>query len=145
MPQVTAMPRSLQDILDHVDEIADRLERGDYEANPHDARGTRLIIDALERRAQAERDIIEGVSLARADGLDWRTIGVFLGTTGEAARQRYGPAVARTRGETAKGSSAKAPPRSTKRAPSTTTKSRATRTARELPRHVPDGRVRDRR
>jgi hypothetical protein len=124
------MPRSLQDILDHADEIADRLERGDYEPNPHDARGTRLIVDALERRAQAERDIVEGVALARADGLDWRTIGVFLGTTGEAARQRYGPAVARTRSDTAKSSSTKATPSSRKRAPSTTAKGRATKTAR---------------
>jgi hypothetical protein len=95
------MPRSLQEILDHADEIADRLERGEYDANPHDARGTRLIIDALERRASAERDIVDGVALARADGLDWRTIGVFLGTTGEAARQRYGPAIARATAESA--------------------------------------------
>jgi CubicO group peptidase (beta-lactamase class C family) len=122
------MPRSLQDILDHADEIADRLERGDYEPNPHDARGTRLIVDAIERRAQAERDIVEGVTLARADGLDWRTIGVFLGTTGEAARQRYGPAVARTRGDAA--SLTKATPSSPERAASTKARGRATKNAR---------------
>jgi len=96
------MPKSLQDILDHADEIADRIERGEFEWNPHDARGTRLITEAIERRARAERDIADGVALARADGIDWRTIGAFLGTTGEAARQRYGARVTTSEEATSK-------------------------------------------
>jgi hypothetical protein len=40
--------------------------------------------------AQAERDISEAVAVARAEGHSWAAIGAMLGTSGEAARQRYG-------------------------------------------------------
>jgi hypothetical protein len=32
----------------------------------------------------------DAVAVARAEGHSWATIGAMLGTTGEAARQRYG-------------------------------------------------------
>lgn len=43
--------------------------------------------DLYERRAQ--QVMREAVDKARAAGLSWHRIGLQLGTTGEAARQRY--------------------------------------------------------
>lgn len=85
------MPRTVQDILDHSDELAKRFE--DYEPSPADERDPEAFValrQAVESRAQAERSIIEAVAQARAGGYSWRTIGALVGTSGEAARQRYG-------------------------------------------------------
>ncbi|MCG2622523.1 hypothetical protein LVY72_11425 [Arthrobacter sp. I2-34] len=48
--------------------------------------------DAVIERSEAERHLSRAVAQARAAGLPWSTIGTFLGTSGEAARQRYGKA-----------------------------------------------------
>lgn len=85
------MPRTVQDILDHSDELAKRFE--DYEPATDDERDPETFAAlrrAVESRAQAERSIVEAVARARASGYSWRTIGSLLGTSGEAARQRYG-------------------------------------------------------
>lgn len=55
-----------QEILDHADELAARFEQ----TEPHDLR--------------------DAVVQARADGHSWAAIGAMVGTSGEAARQRYG-------------------------------------------------------
>lgn len=86
-----AMPRTVQDIIDHSDELAKRFE--DYEPATEDERDPgafAALHRAVESRAEAERSIIEAVGRARASGYSWRTIGGLLGTSGEAARQRYG-------------------------------------------------------
>ena len=84
------MPRSVQDILDHDDDLAQRFE--DYEPHPDDERDPQAFV-ALRRaassRADAERSIIAAITQARESGYSWRTIGRLLGTSGEAARQRY--------------------------------------------------------
>lgn len=41
-------------------------------------------------RSAAERAIQEAVAVARSQGYSWRPIGALIGTSGEAARQRYG-------------------------------------------------------
>lgn len=85
------MPRTVQDILDHSDELAKRFE--DYEPAPEDQRDPQafaVLRRAVESRAQAERSIVAAVAQARASGYSWRMIGSLLGTSGEAARQRYG-------------------------------------------------------
>ena len=85
------MPRTVQDILDHGDELAKRFE--DYEPAAHDERDPEAFAAlrrAAESRADAERSIVEAVRRARSSGYSWRTIGGLLGTSGEAARQRYG-------------------------------------------------------
>ena len=85
------MPRTVQDILEHADELAKRFE--DYEPSPDDEREPEVFA-ALRRsvlaRSEAERSISQAVTEARSHGYSWRTIGALLGTTGEAARQRYG-------------------------------------------------------
>lgn len=88
---MTPMPRTVQDILDHSDDLAKRFE--DYAPAPGDERDAEAFTAlrrAVESRAQAERSIVDAVGRARASGFSWRTIGSLLGTSGEAARQRYG-------------------------------------------------------
>jgi len=89
------MPRSLQDILDHADELADWVEA--YEPRPEDHRDPapmKMLRRAMAARAAAERDIVAAVSAARDAGYSWAAIGALLGTSGEAARQRYAQLIA---------------------------------------------------
>jgi len=85
------MPRSVQDILDHADELARRFET--YEPAAEDERDPEVFAalrDAVVSRSAAERSIKTAVDEARAHGYSWAFIGTVLGTSGEAARQRYG-------------------------------------------------------
>jgi hypothetical protein len=112
------MPRSLQEILSHADELAHRFE--DYEPRPgdrKDAGALREIRKAYEDLLLAQRRLADAVSVARAEGCAWGTVGMMLGTSGEAARQRYG-GVARPKKSTAR----KATARVTEAARKTTTK-----------------------
>jgi hypothetical protein len=45
------------------------------------------------RRARLEHDAVAAVRAARGEGASWHKIGLALGTTAEAARRRYKPAV----------------------------------------------------
>lgn len=85
------MPRSVQDILDHADELAKRFE--DYEPSPDDevAVAEHLLRRATVARARSERQIGEAVEQARRAGMSWKSIGSELGITAQAAQQRYGP------------------------------------------------------
>jgi len=85
------MPRTVQDILDHAGELAKRFE--DYEPTPGDERDPAVVADlrrAVLSRSDAERSIKDAVARAREKGYSWALIGSLLGTSGEAARQRYG-------------------------------------------------------
>ena len=88
------MPRTVQDILDHADELAKRFAQ--YEPNADDERDPEVFA-ALRRsvmaRSDAERSIRCAVAEACRHGYSWRTIGSLIGTSGEAARQRYGAGV----------------------------------------------------
>ena len=83
------MPRSIDDLLARADELADRFE----EFEPHeDQRGEPAVMAlrrAAYRRALIERELVESVRRARESGVSWARIGAELGTSGEAARQRY--------------------------------------------------------
>ena len=71
---------------------ADELGRRFEEHEPgdvKDARALRDIAAASARVARSERDLAAAVSAARAEGHTWAAIGAMLGTSGEAARQRY--------------------------------------------------------
>lgn len=85
------MPRSVQEILDHADELAARFE--DYEPTKGDERDPETyaaLRRAVVSRSDAERSIREAVEQARSHGYSWAFIGKIIGTSGEAARQRYG-------------------------------------------------------
>ncbi|MEJ7799441.1 MAG: hypothetical protein WKF60_02910 [Ilumatobacter sp.] len=87
------MPRSIQDILDHADQLAERLEN--YEPTPGDERPVEeyLLERAALARARSERQIVDAVTAARAKGVPWQRIGELLGTSAQAAQQRYGNVV----------------------------------------------------
>lgn len=82
------MPRSLQEILAHADELGRRFE----EHEPGDVRTAaplRAVREAVTCRAAAERSVAQTVATARAAGVSWAAIASMLGTSGEAARKRY--------------------------------------------------------
>lgn len=86
------MPRSTQEIIDHADELADRFEA--YDPDPADQRDPtplESIRAAAAERTHAEVTLAEAIPSARKAGYSWAAIGALLGTSGEAARQRYGP------------------------------------------------------
>jgi hypothetical protein len=90
------MPRSIQDILDHADELAKRFE--DYEP----AEGDQVLVEeyllrrAALARARSEREVVDAVTAARSAGTSWNKIGEILGTSAQAAQQRYGAVVEQT-------------------------------------------------
>lgn len=84
------MPRSTEDILEHADELARRFE--EYE--PTDGDDAKVPPEVMLRlavihRAQAESEILEAVRAARAGSLSWKKIGETLGTSAQAASERY--------------------------------------------------------
>ncbi len=87
------MPRSIQDILDHADELAKRFE--DYDPIPEDEVGVaeHLLRRAALARARSERQISEAVEVARRAGVSWKRIGTELGISAQAAQQRYGSVI----------------------------------------------------
>jgi hypothetical protein len=92
------MPRSLQEILDHAEElsrIAEEFEPTDEQL----AYGRELaaVYRGARGTTEAEAALVEAVALARAAGAPWKDIGSVVGTSGEAARQRYSALVDRVR------------------------------------------------
>ena len=89
------MPRSTKDIIEQADELAERFQdHAPGAANVRTADTLRQVRQAFLSRAEAEKELLAAVEAARADGQSWSAIGAMLGTSGEAARQRYGaPAV----------------------------------------------------
>lgn len=87
------MPRSIQEILDHGDELARRFEN--YEPSQSDERPVEeyLLQRAVVARARSERQIVDAVIAARNAGISWARIGDLLGTSAQAAQQRYGAVV----------------------------------------------------
>ena len=84
------MPRSIQEILDHADELAKRFE--DYEPSSDDEVDVAeyLLRRATLARARSEGQIVEAVERARRAGISWKRIGADLGISAQAAQQRYG-------------------------------------------------------
>jgi hypothetical protein len=91
------MPRDLQELLNHAAELARWFE--DYEpagSDQREAQPLAALRQAVLARADAEQRLADAVAEARAAGHSWASIGAMLGTSGEAARQRYAPATQRT-------------------------------------------------
>lgn len=87
------MPRTAQEILDHADELAARFEHHEPSDDVRDADALSTVRNAFLARADAERQLITAVVRARHEGHSWASIGAMVGTSGEAARQRYGQSV----------------------------------------------------
>lgn len=90
------MPRSIQDILDQADELAKRFE--DYEPSEGDQVPVEeyLLRRAALTRARSEREVVDAVRAARSAGIPWSKIGAILGTSAQAAQQRYSAVVEQT-------------------------------------------------
>jgi hypothetical protein len=85
------MPRTIAEILEQADELSARFEAHEPDASDvHDAAALRAVRQAFQARAEVERRLADAVSVARAEGHSWTAIGAMVGTSGEAARQRYG-------------------------------------------------------
>ncbi len=91
------MPKSVEEILNHAEELAQRL--ANYEPNPDDERPVEeyLLERAALARARSELQVVEAVTAARTRGVPWNRIGELLGTSAQAAHQRYGEFVESTR------------------------------------------------
>lgn len=84
------MPRSVKEIIEQAEELAYRFES--FDPDPADrarARSLAAVHRATLARAEAEAELMKAVAKARADEHSWAAIGAMLGTSGEAARQRY--------------------------------------------------------
>ncbi|HVR78106.1 MAG TPA: hypothetical protein VMS99_06890 [Acidimicrobiia bacterium] len=85
------MPRTAEEIIHQAEELAARFEDHEPHANDiKDASPLRELRQAFLARAEAEQRVTEAVETARGDGHSWASIGAMIGTSGEAARQRYG-------------------------------------------------------
>jgi hypothetical protein len=85
------MPRTVEEILQHADQLACTVRAPRAEQRQHQGRGTAAddppgVPPTSARRA----GLIEAISVARGEGHSWAAIGAMVGTSGEAARQRYG-------------------------------------------------------
>jgi hypothetical protein len=89
------MPRTVEEILKHADELAARFEN--YEpsaADELDVSAVSALRAAVQERSEAEQHVVDAIREARKSGMTWSAIGTFVGTSGEAARQRYAKKVA---------------------------------------------------
>jgi hypothetical protein len=83
------MPLSIQEILDHAEELAKRFE--DYDPAEGDQVPVEeyLLRRAVLTRARSEHEVVDAVTVARSAGSSWNKIGEILGTSAQAAQQRY--------------------------------------------------------
>lgn len=91
------MRRSLAEIIADQDEIAKRFE--DLEWGPEHERDIaplNALAAAVEARAAAEAAVLDAVIAARRASYSWSLIGHGLGTSAQAAQQRYGRLVKRS-------------------------------------------------
>ncbi len=86
------MPRSIKKILDQADELAKRFE--DYEPDASDERPVEeYLLERAALAARSERQVADAVIAARGADASWQKIGSLLGTSAQAAQQRYGSLV----------------------------------------------------
>lgn len=80
--------------MSRADEFADAFENYDPKVEDQDAPLPPVMAVKLAawRRDRAEQDLVEAVRAAREQRLSWREVGEAIGTSGEAARQRYSSA-----------------------------------------------------
>jgi hypothetical protein len=83
------MPRTVDEILAQADELSRRFEDAEPVAGT-DGAALRAVREAFEDLALTQKRLSERIAVAKAAGHSWATIGAMIGTSGEAARQRYG-------------------------------------------------------
>jgi len=88
------MPRSLHDILEHAQHLADRFERIEDSELREVPVEEYVLTRAVINLARSEEALIDAITRARLAGLTWQRIGDSIGTSAQAAQQRYGHRVA---------------------------------------------------
>lgn len=84
------MTRAVDRMLTHSEELAAWFRHFDPKGDSgQDPMAVAELCSAIFQRAESERQLIAAIKRARAAGFSWHAIGKFVGTTGEAARQRY--------------------------------------------------------
>jgi len=88
------MPRSYDEIVRLSESMSESLENDDStpETSPEEA----AVRAAALRRALAESELGEAIAAARTAGVPWQRVGQAVGTSGEAARQKYGTIAAKS-------------------------------------------------
>jgi len=85
------MRRSLDELAANAEALADQFEN--YDPTAEDAERPLPPVMAVRlaayRRDAAEAELAAAVTHAREENVSWRQLGEAIGTTGEAARQRY--------------------------------------------------------
>ena len=85
------MPRTIEEITNQAEELAARFENHDPVSDDiRDASALRELRQAFLARAEGEQRVTTAVEKARGEGHSWASIGAMIGTSGEAARQRFG-------------------------------------------------------
>jgi hypothetical protein len=80
------MPRSYEEIVSQAEELSRAFEEDFAPAVSTEEAAVRA---AALRRGLAESELGEAVAAARKAGVPWDRIGEAVGTSGEAARQKY--------------------------------------------------------
>lgn len=91
------MPRNVHSIIEHADELAARFDSA--EPNPLDPAAEAAVAavrHAVVERGRAEAQVLAAVVRARGEGVSWSVIAAVLGTSRQAAQQRYGARAPRT-------------------------------------------------
>ena len=86
------MPRSIQEIIEHADELAARLGALRAVARRR-ASGRGYLLERAPSPEPGRRQVMDAVTTTARRGVSWRRIGELLGTSAQAAQQRYGPAI----------------------------------------------------
>ncbi len=91
------MPRTREELEKAATDAETWLESLDPAATPaEDPRDLRRIGLALRSLADDQREVDEAVAAAREKGRSWGEIGLVLGISRQAARERYGHPAARS-------------------------------------------------
>lgn len=83
------MPRTTEEILAHAEQLAGRFEEDFELAETDEIDGLDGLSRAVVKQANAQKNVDLWVARAREQGKSWGDIGSVLGTSGEAARQRF--------------------------------------------------------
>ena len=83
------MPRTTEEILAHADELAAVFAAGPTPTDTVETDALEGLSRAVVHAAGAQKAVTAWVTRAREQGKSWSDIGGVLGTSGEAARQRY--------------------------------------------------------
>ena len=84
------MPRSLHDILEHAQQLAEKFEQFESSDLREVPAEEYVLTRAVINRARSEEALIDAITRARLAGLTWQRIGDSIGTSAQAAQQRYG-------------------------------------------------------